>query len=188
MGFICNWFKGLFHKKPLSLITPEIEDLALQLTIGATTDEERLLAIYNYITSKKSATLQDPDKYAWLTPEQVIGKIAKDEPLGCKHKAVLFLALAQAAGLQNRVRFIGGRIRFPNGEEYGHAWINLCPGEWGRFELMHLEDREPAQSIPEAMFRIPGGWWSVVYIHPRELGLATAFDDVDKMPQLKGKR
>ncbi|HOY08252.1 MAG TPA: transglutaminase domain-containing protein [Saprospiraceae bacterium] len=119
--------------------TRSIPKLATHLAEGATTDLEKLRAIYAWITMN----IDYEDNYAssdfWATPEYIEEQHAKNvlhnRSAVCQGYANLFCALAKELDLPCEV--VTGIVKESGGEvpELGHAWVAAqADGSWRLFD------------------------------------------------------
>jgi tetratricopeptide (TPR) repeat protein len=120
-----EWYRGL----ELSRATPddEIKTKVAELTAGKTTDEEKVKAIYAYVSTQVRyiGVAFGVGRYQ---PHQAVD-VLQNQYGDCKDKATLLTAMLAAAGVQSDAALIGAGIRFneavPSPGSFNHLITHL---------------------------------------------------------------
>ena len=134
-----RWYDGL--QRPQLAVTPQIQAKAAELTKGLTTDDEKIRAIYDYVSTHIHYVSLSfgVGRYQPHAAEDVL----ENEYGDCKDKHTLLAALLKAAGydawpaLINSSRKVNPRV--PSPAEFDHAisvvprksnalWLDTTPG------------------------------------------------------------
>lgn len=162
-----DWYAGL--AKGRSAVSPEIQAKADELTKGKTTDDEKIAAIYNYVSTQVRYIGVDfgIGRFQPHAAETVLDNQYGD----CKDKHTLLAALLKAAGYDAWPALIGttGKFHeeFPSPQQFNHVitfvslphrtiWLDSTP-EVTPYEMLvaTIRDREalvvPTDGAPELM-------------------------------------
>lgn len=133
--FASSEWRIVSHAKPdlfttasddVSSNAPEIIALAKSLTHNKTNDSEKALAIHDWVSKNIHYNVD-----RWLTPLNAVITLQKRVGI-CHHFAVLYAALARAAGLETKVvGGFGGRVASVKHHFENHAWNEVrIDGNW----------------------------------------------------------
>lgn len=120
-----EWYRGL----ELSRTTPddEIKAKVAELTAGKTTDEEKVRAIYEYV-STRVRYIGVAFGIGRYQPHEAV-EVLHNQYGDCKDKATLLTAMLAAAGVQSDAALIGAGVRFneavPSPASFNHLITHL---------------------------------------------------------------
>jgi hypothetical protein len=124
-----SWYEAL--QKPRIEVTPKIRATAEEITKGKTSDEEKIRAIYDYVSSRIRYIGIDLG-YGRYTPhaaEDVLSNRYGD----CKDKETLFAALLEAEGIHSYPVLISSTYRedasFPSPSLFDHVITAIPKGD-----------------------------------------------------------
>jgi len=114
----------LNYSEYLQIGNPVVRDLALDITQGLKTDDEKMYAIEQWV-QQNIEYVSDIVNYGqleyWAYPTETLNKMSGD----CEDGAFLIHALGLAAGVdEDRLRMYGGMVANPRGgKPEGHGWV-----------------------------------------------------------------
>jgi len=161
-----DWFEALV--KPKSAATPEIRSKAEELTKGKTTNEDKIRALYDFVSTRFRYIGIDLglSRYTPHSAAEVLANRYGD----CKDKHTLVAALLQAIGISSYPVLISSNFRidpaFPSPSLFDHVITALPQGEsfafldttpevapFG-FLLRQLRDRQALIILPSGSARL----------------------------------
>ncbi len=163
-----DWFSGLAQSK--STATPEIRSKAEELTKGKSTDEEKIHALYDFVSSRFRYIGIDlgVSRYTPHSATDVLVNRYGD----CKDKHTLFAALLQAVNITAHPVLISSSHRidssFPSPSLFDHVITAIPQGEAFLFLdttpevapfgllLRNLRDRQALVTLPAGRSRLAG--------------------------------
>ena len=124
-----DWFEGL--AKPKAAVTPEIRSKAEELVKGKATDEEKIRALYGFVSSRFRYIGIDLGLSRY-TPHPA-AEVLVNRYGDCKDKHTLFMALLQAVGIPSYAVLISSSFRldatFPSPSLFDHVMTAIPEGE-----------------------------------------------------------
>jgi tetratricopeptide (TPR) repeat protein len=149
---VAAWYSAL--QKPQMQITPEIRAKATELTAGKSTDDEKIRAIYDFVSLRFRyiGISLGQGRYQPHPASEVLANQFGD----CKDKHTLFASLLQAAGIESFPVLIGSGMKlnpdFPTPALFDHVitaiprgnsylWLDTTP-EVAPFALLQLPLRD----------------------------------------------
>lgn len=161
-----DWFDSL--AKPKAALTPEIRSKAEELTRGKTTDQEKIRALYDFVSTRFRYIGIDLGLGRY-TPHSAVEVLANRYG-DCKDKHTLFAALLQAINISSYPVLIGSSFRldpaFPTPSLFDHVITAIPQGEsflfldttsevapFG-FLLRTLRDRQALVVLPSGNARL----------------------------------
>ncbi len=123
------WYSSL--QQPKMAVTPEIRARAEELTKGKNTDDEKLRAIYDYVSTRFRYIGVDlgSGRYSPHAASDVLANRYGD----CKDKHTLFAALLQASGIAAYPALISSKFRvdptFPSPDLFDHVITAIPRGQ-----------------------------------------------------------
>lgn len=130
----------------------QIGTLALEITASATSDDEKVLAIQEWVVQNIEYT-EDKDQWGyeelWQPPMVTLNTRKGD----CEDGAFLIISLALNAGVDpDRLRFYGGEVKAGEGARTGgHGWvayIRESDGQWVVVDYSYYPDLRPMDDRP----------------------------------------
>ena len=134
------YFVNLYLQFP----NPTIGRLAREITMGLSSDDEKVKAIQEWVVNN-SQYMEEKDQYGydelWVPPTMLLSQGAGD----CEDGAFLIMSLALNAGVDpDRLRFYGGEVQAGSGARTGgHGWVAYqrhMDDEWVVLDFSYYPD------------------------------------------------